>query len=82
MARRSKKSTRPFATVYRWLPIQRLQNEIPQKNALIAIIPLREMNAQHYRYTVLQYVAAVWNEGFCPKFLQEVGPLGRILSIN
>jgi hypothetical protein len=49
---------------------------------LIAIITLREMNAQHYRYTVWQYVAAVWNEGFFPKFLKEVGPLARILSIN
>jgi hypothetical protein len=33
-------------------------------------------------YSVAICVAAVWNEGVFPKFLKEVGPLARILSIN
>ncbi len=52
MARQSKKSTRSFATVYRWLPIQMLQNEIPQKNALNSVPfpwPMADCNHQFKR---------------------------------
>ncbi len=88
MARRSKKSTRYFASIYRWLPIQMLQNEIPQKNARNSVPfpwPMGDCNYHFKRneYTTLSVysvpicVAAVWNEGFFPKFLKEVGSTGE-----